>query len=343
VYRVLFNLVLQRLDPERAHTVAHFLIRIMGQFSPARALVRTVVGAGRSVHPVRLFHRTLPGPVGLAAGFDKNATAVRGLATLGFSFVEVGTVTRFPQPGNPPPRLWRLVEQQALRNAMGFNNPGADQVAATLRRLRAQPGGWDVMVGVNIGKSKITPAEEAPGDYYASASRLARYADYLVVNVSSPNTPGLRDLQATRALKPILEAARLGAKNSLEGTGRRDPVPLLVKIAPDLADSEVDAVAHLVDQLDLDGVVAVNTTIAHDFPGGGGISGPPLLARGLEVVARLRRQLGPDKTILGVGGIGHPEDVAAYLTAGADAVQAYTAFIYQGPSWPASIQDIRRV
>jgi dihydroorotate dehydrogenase len=339
VYRLLFNAVLRRLDPEWAHNAAHRLIAWMGAARPARAAVRAVAGLGGPGRPARLFGRALPGPLGLAAGFDKDAQAVKGLTALGFSFVEVGTVTPRPQPGNPRPRLWRLVDQRALRNAMGFNNAGAAAAARALGRLRASAGGWDHLVGVNIGQNKATLPAHAPADYFEAARALAKFADYLVVNVSSPNTPGLRDLQAVAALRPVLAAARAGAAQSLAGSGRRGGVPLLVKIAPDLLDSEVDAVAALVLELDLAGVVAVNTTIAHNL-GPGGLSGPPLRQRGLAVVARLRSALGPGKTVIGVGGIAAPADVEAYLAAGADAVQAYTAFIYQGPLWPARVQRL---
>ena len=191
------------------------------------------------------------------------------------------------------------------------------------------------MVGVNIGKSRRTPLAQAPADYKTSARLLAAHADYLVVNVSSPNTPGLRDLQSVDALRPILAAAREGAAQA-SGVGRPGPVPLLVKIAPDLADEDIDAIADLVCDLDLDGVVAVNTTIDHGF-GPGGLSGPPLLARGVEVVARLRARLGPAKTLIGVGGIATVEDARAYLDAGATLVQAYTGFIYEGPAWPGRV------
>ncbi|MDR2347503.1 MAG: quinone-dependent dihydroorotate dehydrogenase, partial [Bifidobacteriaceae bacterium] len=337
MYRLLFNHLLRRLDPELAHWLAYRLIGWLGAAGPVRELVRSVVSAGGPGRPARLLGRNLPGPLGLAAGFDKDARAVSGLAALGFSFVEVGTVTPRPQAGNDRPRLWRLVDQRALRNAMGFNNAGAAAAGRALRRLRASDGGWNHMVGVNIGKNRATPAADAPLDYFEAAAVLARYADYLVVNVSSPNTPGLRDLQAVEALRPVLQAARAGAAKSLVGTGRREAVPLLVKIAPDLQDADLDAVAALVLELGLDGVVAVNTTIAHSL-GPGGLSGPPLRQRGLAVVARLRSALGPDKTVIGVGGITTPADVNAYLRAGANAVQAYTAFIYEGPFWPARVQ-----
>ncbi|MDR2380048.1 MAG: quinone-dependent dihydroorotate dehydrogenase [Bifidobacteriaceae bacterium] len=339
VYQVLFDLLLRRLDPEQAHLMAHKLIEWAGRIAPARAALNLAVrwAAGGGGRPTYLLGRTLPGPLGLAAGFDKDARAVLGLTALGFSFVEVGTITRYPQAGNTPPRLWRYVDQRALRNAMGFNNAGASQAERTLRRLRAAPGGWNYMVGVNIGKSKVTPTADAAADYFASAARLARYADYLVVNVSSPNTPGLRDLQAANALRGVAEAARDGAARSLAGTGRRAPVPVLVKLAPDLPDEGVDDAARLVLELGLAGAVAVNTTINHDL-GPGGLSGPVLRERGLAVVGRLRAALGPEATVIGVGGITTPADITAYLEAGANAVQAYTAFIYEGPFWPARVQ-----
>lgn len=254
---------------------------------------------------------------------------------LGFSFVEIGTVTAHAQPGNDKPRLWRVLDRRALRNRMGFNNEGSQVVARRLERLRSTPHGRRLVVGVNIGKTKVTPAEHAAIDYATSAGRLAAYADYLVVNVSSPNTPGLRDLQSVEALRPILEAVREAAD---EATTRAAvaPVPLLVKIAPDLSDEDVDAVADLAAELGLDGVVAVNTTIAHDL-GPGGLSGPPVLARGLDVVARLRTRLGRDAVIIGVGGITTAADAREYLAVGATLVQGYTGFIYQGPAWAARI------
>ncbi|MDR1443178.1 MAG: quinone-dependent dihydroorotate dehydrogenase [Bifidobacteriaceae bacterium] len=340
MYRLFFNVFFRRLDPERAHLMALRWITWMGEFSPARRLVYQFMAAGGQGTPARLLGRTVTGPLGLAAGFDKEAKAVKGLAALGFAFIEVGTVTRFPQPGNARPRIWRLLEERALRNAMGFNNAGSTAVARRLRGLRDSKGGWDYVIGVNIGKSKVTSSKDAAQDYFVSARRLARYADYLVVNVSSPNTPGLRDLQAVTALRPILLAARAGADESLVRSGRSGRVPLLVKIAPDLSDEDIDSVAGLAEELGLDGVVAVNTTIRHDL-GEGGVSGPPLRARGLEVVRRLRSRLGPDRTVIGVGGVTGPEDVADYLAAGADAVQAYTAFIYEGPGWVGRVQ--RRV
>lgn len=336
VYRLLFDLVFRRMDPERAHEIAFALIGAVGRVPGLRRVVSLALRVPQAAAArVDVWGRVLPGRFGLAAGFDKDARAVEGLAMLGFSFVEVGTVTAEPQPGNDRPRLWRIVEDRALRNRMGFNNEGSAAVAARLRRLRATPHGRSLVVGVNIGKTKVTPAADAPADYATSAGRLAPFADYLVVNVSSPNTPGLRDLQAVDALRPVLTATRAAADEATGRTGRAR-VPVLVKIAPDLSDADVDEVADLVVELGLDGVVAVNTTIAHDL-GPGGLSGPPVRARGLDVVARLRTRLGEDAVIIGVGGVSGPADAREYLAVGATLVQAYTAFIYEGPTLPARI------
>ncbi len=330
MYRVLFTTVLRRFAPERAHHLAFAAIRIAAAVPVLRTVLRrSLVPRGPAV---RVLGRDLPGRFGLAAGFDKDGEGVLGLTMLGFGFVEVGTVTPVAQPGNDAPRLWRIVDREALRNRMGFNNSGAAAVAGRLRALRSTPAGRAAVVGVNIGKNKVTPAEGAAADYATCARVLAPWADYLVVNVSSPNTPGLRDLQSVEALRPLLVAARTAADEAT-APGR---VPLLVKIAPDLADQDVDEVADLALDLGLDGIVAVNTTIAHDL-GEGGLSGPPLLGRGLEVVARLRSRLGSGPVIIGVGGISTTEDAEAYLDAGADLVQGYTGFIYRGPFWASRI------
>lgn len=334
MYGLLFRLVFSRTDPERAHHLAFTWIRLASRVPVLRDVLRAALTPPSS-GAVRVLGRTFPSPFGLAAGFDKNAVGVPGLTMLGFGFVEVGTVTAQAQPGNERPRLWRIVDQRALRNRMGFNNEGAVAVAERLRRLRSTASGRALVVGVNIGKTKVTPAGDAPRDYATSARYLAPWADYLVVNVSSPNTPGLRDLQSVDALRPILQATREAADEAA-AAAQRPRVPLLVKIAPDLADADVDAVADLVAELGLDGVVAVNTTIAHDL-GEGGVSGPPLLDRGLVVVARLRHRLGTGPVVVGVGGISTAADARAYLAAGADLVQGYTGFIYQGPFWASRI------
>lgn len=334
MYRLLFNIVFRHMDPERAHAIAFRGICIFAAVPLLGAGLRRVLAAGPDAR-VRALGIDFPAPFGVAAGFDKNAVGVAGLTMLGFGFVEVGTVTAYGQPGNPPPRSWRVLDERALRNRMGFNNEGAAAVAAHLRSLRATPAGRKFVVGVNIGKTKVTALAEAAADYATSAGLLAPYADYLVVNVSSPNTPGLRDLQSVDALRPILVAAR-DAADAADSPRPRTHVPLLVKISPDLSDDAVDSIADLVLELGLDGIVAVNTTIAHDY-GDGGLSGPPLLGRGLDVVARLRTRLGPDPVIMGVGGITTAADAREYLAVGATLVQGFTGFIYQGPFWAARI------
>jgi dihydroorotate dehydrogenase len=280
------------------------------------------------------------GPFGLAAGFDKNALAIDGLSMLGFDHVEIGTVTGLPQPGNPPKRLFRLVEDRGLINRMGFNNEGS---AAVAERLAGRRPVFRTTVGINIGKTKAVPEHEAVADYVLSAERLAAHADYLVVNVSSPNTPGLRGLQAVGQLRPLLLAVREAADRTVPH--RR--VPLLVKIAPDLADEDIDAIADLAVELTLDGIIATNTTIARQGLGltsapallaeTGGLSGVPLKARALEVLRRLYARVGDRITLVGVGGIEDAEDAWQRILAGATLIQGYSGFIYRGPFWSRSI------
>jgi dihydroorotate dehydrogenase len=270
-------------------------------------------------------------PFGLAAGFDKNAIAYRILWGLGFGHIEVGTVTAHAQEGNPRPRLFRLPSDQALINRMGFNNDGAEAVAPRLRRRRGP------IVGVNIGKSRAVDVGDARGDYLASTRLLAPVADYLVVNVSSPNTPGLRGLQEIDKLEPLLREVKVEAGKT----------PVLVKIAPDLADTAIDAVADLVLLVGLDGIIATNTTLSRDglatpateveAMGAGGLSGPPLAERSAHIVRRLRDRVGADLCIIAVGGVVTPDDVADRLAAGATLVQGYTAFLYEGPFWAARL------
>jgi dihydroorotate dehydrogenase len=295
--------------------------------------------------PVRTMGIDFPGPLGLAAGFDKNAEGIDALAALGFGFVEVGTVTGEPQAGNPTPRLFRLPADRAVVNRMGFNNDGAEVVA---RRLAARLGAKhaQVVVGVNIGKTKAVPEDDQAAvlaDYEKSTRLLAPHADYLVVNVSSPNTPGLRDLQAVERLRPLLSAVRRQAD-----AVTTSHLPLLVKIAPDLTDKDVLAVADLAVELGLDGIVATNTTISREGLvsdpadverlGAGGLSGAPLRARAVEVLRLLRDRVGPDLTIIAVGGIGDADDARERLDAGATLLQAYTAFVYEGALWPSRVQ-----
>lgn len=331
MYALFFRWVILRMSTERAHHVAVAAFRWGWPLVAAARWARLMPPAPFSGR-VEALGTVFPAPLGIAAGLDKDAVAVKGLWLAGFSHVEIGTVTPKPQPGNEQPRAWRELDVRGLRNRMGFNNEGADAVARRLATLRASAVGRSALVGVNIGKNKSTSAEDAMLDYGYCARVLAPYADYLVVNVSSPNTPGLRDLQSVAALRPILEHARAGAVEAVQSR----KVPLLVKIAPDLADDDIDAVADLALELGLDGIVATNTTIGHER-GPGGLSGPPLLSRSVDVIARLRVRVGADLCLIGVGGITTADDARAMLDAGATLVQGYTALVYEGPFWPSRI------
>ncbi|MFE9066160.1 quinone-dependent dihydroorotate dehydrogenase [Streptomyces violaceusniger] len=336
MYALLFNLIFRRMDPEKAHHLAFSWIRLAARVPVLRTFAAAVLAPRHPALRTEALGLRMHGPFGLAAGFDKNAAGIDGMAMLGFDHVEVGTVTAQPQPGNPKRRLFRLVADRALINRMGFNNEGSAAVAA---RLAARRPAFATTVGVNIGKTKVVPEAEAVADYVTSTERLAAHADYLVVNVSSPNTPGLRNLQAVDHLRPLLTAVREAADRTV--TDRR--VPLLVKIAPDLADEDVDAVADLAVELGLDGIIATNTTIARDGLGltsdsrltaeTGGLSGAPLKARSLEVLSRLYARVGDRLTLVGVGGIETAEDAWERILAGATLVQGYSAFIYRGPFW----------
>ncbi|GAB7191230.1 quinone-dependent dihydroorotate dehydrogenase [Kineococcus sp. NUM-3379] len=342
IYRTLYRTVLTRIDAERAHHLSFAALRAASRVPGVPAVLRRLFVVEDPALRTRVLGMDLSGPVGLAGGFDKNAVGVAALSHLGFAFVEIGTVTALPQPGNPRPRMHRLVADRAVVNRMGFNNDGAEAVAARLRLLRAVPPRHRVGIGVNIGKSKVVPEEEAAADYATSARLLARYADYLVVNVSSPNTPGLRNLQSVERLRPVLEAVREAADSS---AGRR--VPLLVKIAPDLADEDVDAVADLALELGLEGVVATNTTISREglrsgpaeveAAGGGGLSGAPLKERSLAVLRRLAERTGGRLVLVAAGGIETAADAQARLDAGASLVQAYTGLVYEGPAYASRV------
>lgn len=333
MYRILFSLVLRRIDPERAHHLAFIVIRVL-----------PVIGVGwlvrrftrpRAELAVDTLGLRFDSPFGVAAGFDKDGEAVVGLGQLGFGHVEVGTLTAIPQPGNPKPRLFRLVSDRAVINRMGFNNAGAAEAARRLKRTLQRSK--RPVVGVNIGKSRVVDVADAVPDYVASATTLAPVADYLVVNVSSPNTPGLRGLQELDHLAPLLTAVKDAAEQT----------PLLVKIAPDLSDDEIVRIAELTVHAGLDGIIATNTTISRDglrtpaqtvaAAGAGGLSGPPLRQRSLEVLRLLRRHVPAELCVISVGGVETAADVAERLDAGATLVQGYTAFLYRGPLWARGI------
>jgi dihydroorotate dehydrogenase len=332
LYRWLLRPWLFLLSAEVAHSIAAASLRAVHGSPPLARLLRLFHRPAPEL-AVQAFGRTLASPLGVAAGFDKSGELYNGLAALGFGAVEVGTVTALAQPGNPRPRLFRLARDRAVVNRMGFNNPGA---AAVAEALAAHPP-RGLMRGVNLGKSKVTDLARAAADYAESARVLGPWADYVVVNVSSPNTPGLRSLQSVEALRPIL----LAVQGALAGLAT--PPPLLVKIAPDLADEDIDAVADLAIELGLAGIVATNTTVAREGLGlttgaeeiarigAGGLSGAPLRARSLAVVRRLHARAAGRLTLVGVGGVANADDVWAMLQAGATLVQMYTAMVYEGP------------
>lgn len=333
MYGFVFRTVFARLDPEVAHHLVVPVIRALG-VRPVASLVRAATAPAASLRTEAL-GLVFDSPFGVAAGFDKNVRMTSGLHALGFGHVEVGTVTAIAQEGNPRPRLFRLIADRALVNRMGFNNDGAQVVARRLEKARRRRP--RAVIGVNIGKSRVVDVADATADYLASARLLAPLADYLVVNVSSPNTPGLRGLQAVETLRPLLSAVR-------EAAGA---TPLLVKIAPDLPDEEVEAVSRLAVDLGLSGVIATNTTIARDglvsdaarveAAGPGGLSGAPLKARALEVLRIVRAAVPDGFCVISAGGVETAADVRERMDAGATLVQGYSGFIYRGPLWARQI------
>lgn len=334
LYSLLFKLFFAQMNPESAH---HFVAACL-KVGHKLGLTKLVRLNSKRIRQVDAFGLKFSGPFGLAAGFDKNGELIEPLSDLGFSHIEVGTVTAIAQPGNEKPRLFRLVPDRALINRMGFNNDGAGKLAERLAKLRSS-GKKLPIIGVNIGKSKITPIDDAVTDYETSARLLAPLADYLAVNVSSPNTPGLRSLQDIESLKPILIAV----------LGQAQGKPVLVKIAPDLADEDINAIADLAIELGLAGIIATNTTISRsglktpsakvESIGAGGLSGRPVRARSLEVLRLLNQRIAGRIAIISVGGIETAADAKERLDLGASLVQGYTGFIYEGPLWARKINS----
>ena len=327
-----FRPLIFKLKPEPAHHMVMALLRLGGEVWPGQPIIRALFRPRRSVfQPVQAFGLTFPNPIGLAAGFDKDATAFRGLACLGFGHIEVGTVTPRPQPGNPQPRLFRLVEDEGVINRMGFNNRGADAMAARLKQRK--PGGW--ILGVNIGKNKTTPAEDAAQDYLSLRRSFAPLADYLAVNISSPNTPGLRDLQARSALEGLLLPLAKERALQVKALGRQ--VPVLVKLAPDLDDAGLDDALEVITAAGMDGVIICNTTLGRDglrsrlAAETGGLSGIPLRERSTAMVRQVVQRTGGRLPVIASGGVFTTTDAQAKLDAGAVLVQVYTGMIYQGP------------
>lgn len=322
--------LLFRYDPESIHHVVTSGLKTAGRIWGVKSLISKQFVLENAALEREVFGLKFKNPVGLAAGFDKNAELVEEFARFGFGFIEVGTVTPLPQPGNEKPRMFRLPADEALINRMGFNNQGVDVVAGRLAQLKRN----GLIIGGNIGKNKTTPNQDAVGDYIKCFDRLFDVVDYFVVNVSSPNTPNLRELQEKEPLTHIL--------NTLQQRNRKNEVskPILLKIAPDLSNNQLDDVAEIVQQSRIAGVVATNTTLSREGlqsaenvkEQAGGLSGKPLASRSTEVIRYLRGRLGASIPIIGVGGIHSPADALEKLEAGASLIQLYTGFVYEGPA-----------
>ena len=323
IYEHLVRPLLFSLSAEAAHNIA---IRNLRAASSWSAALHQLERFHPPAKPTTVFGLTFPNPVGLAAGFDKNGVAIPAWAALGFGFAEVGTVTAKPQPGNPKPRIFRYPEQQALINRLGFNNDGADVVATRLRALR-ESGRWPAIpVGINLGKSKITPLEQAVDDYLYSFRLLAPLADYIVLNVSSPNTPGLRSLQEHDALEQLLGAVRR--------ENERAPKPVLLKIAPDLSFSDLEQIITTSEENGIAGIIATNTTLDHSaipksLDQTGGLSGRPLLDKSTEFVRAIRAR--SQLPVIASGGICDAASAREKFEAGAQLIQVYTGYVYRGP------------
>ncbi len=331
MYRYVIRPLLFLLPSETAHTLAMRLLVLLTRVSPGRWCLRRLFSIAAPGLHRHLLGLDFPNPLGIAAGFDKNGTYIAAMAALGFGFIEVGTITPRAQRGNPRPRLFRLKASHALINRMGFNNDGCIAIAHRLQKYRRRK----FVLGANIGKNKDTPNDQASDDYLACFDTLHPYVDYFVINVSSPNTPGLRDLQERRPLSKILSAV------IQRNADLHERKPLLLKIAPDLTDEQLKNIVALVQEMQIDGIVVTNTTVSREglreraehikAIGDGGLSGAPLRSRAQEVLQLLHTQL-PEKAVLvGVGGIDSAESAAERMAAGASLLQIYTGFIYQGP------------
>jgi dihydroorotate dehydrogenase len=324
-----FRPLLFKLDPETAHHLTLQLIRLAGIFPPSRQILQARYAVPE--HPVDVFGLHFSNPIGLAAGYDKDGIALRGLSTLGFSHIEIGTVTLHPQPGNPRPRVFRLVEDQAVINRMGFPGQGADKMEKQLKMKRPK----NLIVGVNLGKNKDTPLEEAASDYMLLVRRFMPLADYLAINVSSPNTAGLRRLQGREMLEALLKAIAREREKLISRDGCKTPI--LVKLAPDLAEQELEDALDAILRTGMDGVIATNTTLAREGLHSkhreetGGLSGAPLRSRSEEILRSVVKKLNGRLPVVSVGGIMNPMDARARLEAGAALVQVYTGLVYFGP------------
>jgi dihydroorotate dehydrogenase len=336
MYKLLIRPVLFLFPPEFIHHLTFSFLRLSGKIPGLKPLISVLHKVESKKLERKLLGITFKNPVGLAAGFDKDATLIDELSSFGFGFIEIGTLTPRPQPGNDKPRLFRLPKDQAIINRMGFNNQGVEVAVERLKRRKSS-----VVVGGNIGKNKVTPNEKAFEDYNTCFEALYPYVDYFVVNVSSPNTPNLRALQEKEPLKKLLSEVKALSR------AKEKAKPILLKIAPDLNDEQLNDVVEILLETETDGVIATNTTVSRDglsaspteiaAIGNGGLSGKPLAKRSTEVISFLRSRLGANYPIIGVGGIMSAEDAIEKLNAGADLIQIYTGFIYEGPGLVKSI------
>lgn len=332
MYKYLLRPILFRFQAETAHNITFSALKILQKIPFALGITKAMFGRHKKELETEVFGIKFPSPVGLAAGLDKDAQVFDALYSLGFSFVEIGTVTPKPQPGNPAPRLFRLISDHAIINRMGFNNLGVQDMVKRLKSRRSK-----VIIGGNIGKNKVTPNEDAVSDYLTCFEALYPYVDYFAVNVSSPNTPNLRQLQEKEPLKALLSALMTANK------AKEKAKPILLKIAPDLTNEQLDDIIEIVEETEISGVIATNTTISRDLIfsaskekvekiGAGGLSGLPLTEKSTEVIRYIHERSGGRFPIIGVGGIMTAEDAVEKLDAGASLVQLYTGFIYEGPS-----------
>lgn len=336
MYKLLIKPILFCFTPETAHHVTFACVKFLFKIPGVSSIFRLIYAVEDKRLERTVFGITFPNPVGLAAGFDKDGKIVDEFSALGFGFIEIGTVTPVPQVGNDKPRLFRLPKDEAVINRMGFNNGGMKEIAARLRKRKSK-----VLIGGNIGKNKITPNEEAVNDYINAFNELFDCVDYFVVNVSSPNTPGLRALQEKEPLKKIL--------NSLQEVNKQKAVskPILLKIAPDLTNEQLDDIVEIITETKLAGIIATNTTISRDglttpkeeveAIGMGGLSGRPLTVRSTEVIRYLVKKSNGTIPVIGVGGIHSPQDALDKLEAGASLIQLYSGFIYEGPALVGAI------
>ena len=338
MYKLLLRPILFRFDAEKVHYFVVTLLKIIYQLPLGKTILQTLFDVKNPLLERKLMGLTFKNPVGLAAGFDKNAEVIHEMEVLGFGFIEIGTLTPKPQDGNPKPRLFRVSADKGLINRMGFNNKGVEKAALLLAKRNT-----NVLIGGNIGKNKNTPNEQAVDDYVSCFERLVDVVDYFVVNVSSPNTPNLRELQEKEPLTNLLKT--LQHKNQQQP----HPKPILLKIAPDLTTSQLDDIIEIVQTTNIQGVIATNTTIDRsnlqtptkelDNIGAGGLSGKPLTAKSTEVIQYLRKGLGKNVVIIGVGGIFSAADALEKLDAGADLLQLYTGFIYEGAALIKEINE----